>query len=293
MPDSLIVSALIPKIFGSKVILDIHDPMPNVFMSKFKKGSEDNLVKLLISQESIFSSLADEVITANPIFKEELSSRGIPKEKILVINNIPDPRIFSRNHRADKTPSSAKKFTLIYPGTIASRYCLNVAIHALPKLSKEIPNIRLRIIGNKSLYADELEELASQLNVLEYLDFNSVLPAHQIASEIAKADVGIYTALPDPHMDIAMPGKVLEYVMMGIPVVASRLRILEAFFDDSSMLFFSPGNIDEFVCQVLKLYNNPSLKKDLIGNADAVFTHKYTWSTEFKKYLDMIQGLVK
>ena len=39
MPDILVVSALLPKIFGAKVILDLHDPMPELMMTIFGKDS--------------------------------------------------------------------------------------------------------------------------------------------------------------------------------------------------------------------------------------------------------------
>jgi len=125
----------------------------------------------------------------------------------------------------------------------------------------------------------------------EYINFVPFLPADQISSEIAKADVGIYTALPDPHMSIAMPIKVLEYVTMGVPVVASRLPILEAFFDDTGILFFSPGNIDEFARHVLNLYRNPSLRKELTRNATTSLSDKYSWKDEFNRYLRLIYKL--
>jgi len=292
MPDTLIFSALIPKLFGSKVILDIHDPMPNVFMSKYNKGFESRLVRLLVAQERLSASLANEVITANPIFKDELSQRGIPKEKILVVNNIPNPQVFRRDLLPDKELEPSDKFILIYPGTIAARYSLDIPIRALPWLRKEIPNIQLKMIGKRNQYADDLIKLAAQLNVSEYVEVIPHLPASQIAIEIAKADVGIYAALPDAHMDIAMPGKVLEYVTMGIPVVATRLRILEAFFDDSSIFFFSPGDIAQFSDHVLELFRDPVLRNKFVKNADEVFTNKYPWKEEFIRYLHLVNGLV-
>ena len=291
MPDTLVLSALLPKLFGAKVILDIHDPMPNMFMSKFGVGAESGLVKFLKVQERISAKLADEVITANPIFKEEISERGVPAQKITVVNNIPNPRIFDRAGAQKEIGQTSEKFTLIYPGTLASRYSLDIPIRALPALRKQIPNIQLTIIGKKNEYADELVALVAALGVSELVNFTSHLPASQVALEIAKADVGIYTAIPDAHMDIAMPGKVLEYVVMGIPVVASRLRILEAFFDDNSMLFFSPGVVDEFVDQTLKLYFDRELRKKMTNNADEVFTYKHTWENEFRNYLTMIDKL--
>ena len=38
MPDFFVFCAIVPKLLGAKVILDIHDPMPNTFASKFKGG---------------------------------------------------------------------------------------------------------------------------------------------------------------------------------------------------------------------------------------------------------------
>jgi len=291
MPDTLILAALLPKLFGAKAILDIHDPMPNVFMSKYHQGPNSAIVKFFQAQEKISASLANEVITANPLFKDLLAQRGIPADKILVVNNIPNPQLFKHQNTDLKPHEPATKFTLIFPGTIAHRYCLDVAIRALPALSKEISNLELKIIGKQSQYVEELAALASGLNVTKYVNFVSFVPADQISSEIANADVGIYTALPDPHMSIAMPIKVLEYVTMGIPVVASRLPILEAFFDDTGILFFSPGNIDEFVSHVLNLYRNPSLRKELTRNATTLFSDKYSWKDEFDKYLRLVYKL--
>lgn len=291
MPDSLILAALVPKIWGAKVILDIHDLMPNVFMSKYGLGSDDVVVRFFKMQEKVSAGLSDEVITANPMFKDVLSQRGVPVEKILVINNIPNPKLFNRQNIEDEPHKSSGKFTLIYPGTIATRYCLDIAIRALPKLTKSIPNLQLKIIGKHSQQTEKLVALGSQLNVTEFINFVSFMPTDQIASEIAKADVGIYTALPDPHMSIAMPGKVLEFATIGIPVVASRLPILEAFFNDEAILFFTPGNIDEFCDHIIKLYHSPSLRQSLVENANKMFTDKYSWKNEFDRYLALIQKL--
>ena len=81
---------------------------------------------------------------------------------------------------------------------------------------------------------------------------------------MARADVGIYTAYPDPHMNIATPTKVLEYMQMGLPVVAARLPILEQMFDDDSIRFFTPGNVEEFADAVLELRASPERRRSLV-----------------------------
>lgn len=53
MPDFFVFCALLPKLMGAKIILDIHDPMPNTFSSKFKKGEKALLFKLLLWEQRI------------------------------------------------------------------------------------------------------------------------------------------------------------------------------------------------------------------------------------------------
>ncbi len=40
MPDALVFAAVIPRLCGAKVILDIHDPMPETYGSKFHNFDE-------------------------------------------------------------------------------------------------------------------------------------------------------------------------------------------------------------------------------------------------------------
>lgn len=47
IPDFIVFSALLPKLMGAKVLLDIHDPMPNTFASKFESGQNGFFFKIL------------------------------------------------------------------------------------------------------------------------------------------------------------------------------------------------------------------------------------------------------
>ena len=51
MPDFLIFTAIIPKIFGAKLILDLHDPTPEVYMTKYSIGYTHPIIKFLILLE--------------------------------------------------------------------------------------------------------------------------------------------------------------------------------------------------------------------------------------------------
>ena len=292
MPDFLVLASLLPRLLGARLILDIHDPMPEFYMSKHKGQAGGSVVRILRLQERICAALAHAVITANPSFKRALIRRGIAPDKITVINNIPDTNLFRRDRYQAEHGAAREAFTLICPGTIAPRYGLDLPIRALPALSRRIPNIRLHIIGKQTQYAAELAHLAKELNVGSFLQMTPGVPLELIPGLMAVSDVGIYAGLSDPHMDVAVPGKVLEYAMMGLPIVSSRLKVVEEGFPPSAILLFEPGNVEQFTQCVIDLYENPALRAKLVDNMDQGYVHKHSWHAELKKYIDLVNQLV-
>ena len=293
IPDFLIFTAFFPKIFGAKLILDIKDLMPEVFISKYKVDEKSRIFNILKFQERLSAMFAHTVITANSNFKNNLIKRGITFREITVVNNIADTNIFNRAQFQKHSTEKNQHFTLIYPGTVAPRYGLDVAIRALPFLTKKIPNLKLIIIGTEVEFTKDLRKLGDELNVSGYIQFVPTLPIEEIPGQIIQADVGIYTAISDPHIDIATPTKVIEYAIMGIPIVASRLKILEDLFDPSSIMFFESGNVEEFSNCIVELYNKPFLQSQLVQNADRDFVSKYSWEHEKNKYYNLLNSMLK
>lgn len=292
MPDFLIFSAIIPKIMGTPLILDLHDPMPEVFISKYGGQSNKLPLGLIKLQEKLSCWMADEVITVNSICERNLIDRRIPPQKITIVHNYPNSAIFDRNLYLNENDSPRKYFTLIYPGTLAPRYGLETVVRALPQLKTKIPEIRLVILCQKTPYKDELQRLAAQLGVLSYVEFRPPVRNEEIPHQLIRADIGIYPAVNDVHMSLATPTKVLEYSAMGIPIVSSRLKMVEEIFGDSAIMFFESQNVSHFTQCVVELYQNPTLRKKLASNAYQIFVQKFSWDHEFQTYLEMLHHLL-
>ena len=292
MPDFLVFCALVPKLLGAKLILDIHDPMPEVYLSKFP-GRENSLgMRLIRWQERLSTTFADTIITANPHFKRFLVARGIPEAKVTTINNYPDPEIFSASKRQAYGEKTGNRFTLIFPGTIAPRYGLEVAVRAMPCLRERIPNVHLLIIGRQEQHARFLKTLAARLGVEQCVEIRPSIPIAEVPRQLARADVGIYPALPGPHMSVAIPGKMLEFAIMGIPIVSSRLTIVEELFDQSAVLFFEPGNSDQFAECVIRLYQNPLLREQLVQRAEQIMAERQSSRHEMRAFWTLLKALL-
>src|SRR3989442_6316556 len=120
MPDILVLSALIPKVFGAKVILDLRDPMPELMMTIFNLHQDALPVRTLKRLEKWSLQLADLVLTVNLACKKLFASRSCHPEKIQVVMNSPDEKLFGflppRSHTSTHHPPS-KPFVIAYHGS--------------------------------------------------------------------------------------------------------------------------------------------------------------------------------
>ena len=139
MPDVLVVSALVPKMFGAKVILDLHDPMPELMMTIFKLEKDSWSVRLLRRIEKWSIARANVVVTVSVTFKRVFSARSCASEKVEVVMNSPDGEIFPL--RAATTPAyaSRKPFVIMYHGSLVERNGLDLAVEALARVRATLP----------------------------------------------------------------------------------------------------------------------------------------------------------
>lgn len=291
MPDFLVFSALIPRLFGAKVILDMHDPMPELYMSKYNKTQKDLIIKLLKYSELLSLKLADHIITANSIFLEIFLKRNtIPKEKIDVILNCPDPRLFYKKTK----PGNKANFTLFYGGTVEERFGLDVALEAIPQILPVIPNLKLTIIPkleNEGRYFDGLKKKIKVLNLHASVFIESPVPLEHISEKLLEANVGIVLAKKSVFTQIILPVKLLEFIAMDIPVIATKTEMLDRYFTNKQVFFLFKNTPQEFANAVLELHRNKKLKQSLIKNARKYFETN-NWNKESKKYLRIVNRLI-
>src|ERR1041385_8972822 len=134
MPDILVVSALVPKAFGAKVILDLHDPMPELMTTIFGLKKESLSVRLISWIEKWSMARADAVLTVNIACKRIFSSRSCVPEKSGVVMNTPDGEIFPYREaqlQASRKQGRTGRFVIMYHGSIVERNGLDLAVDAL------------------------------------------------------------------------------------------------------------------------------------------------------------------
>lgn len=258
MPDFLILSALFPRWRGAKVILDLHDPMPEVYMAKYGLAESHLAIHVLRQIEKFSIALADLVITPNQAFRDLFVSRGCPREKIHIIMNSPQESIFHKTgkKREHLTSSNNGSFVVMYHGTIIERNGISVALEAIAKVRQRITCVSFEVYGEGD-FVDQFLQRIHQLNLQDIVHFHGHVPAEKIVDAIEAADLGLIPNKASMHWDLAFPTRVLEYICLGKPVIVPKTRGIMDYFHENSLYFSIPGCAEDIAQRILDVYNNP------------------------------------
>jgi len=295
MPDFLVFCAVFQRMFGAKVILDVHDLMSEVYQSKYDLESSHWLPRLLRFEERVCTRFASAVIAANHAFADILVERGLPREKTTVVMNAANDQFFLSDDEihAIRANRAEGEFQVIYIGTMAPRYGVENVVRTIAKLHREqsIPGLKLSIIpkiANEGQYADDTLAEIEQLGLGNLFELMDPVPHEHMPAVIAAADVMIYTPVPDVHMDIALSLKIPEAVAVGCPVVASRLSVNVRYFGEDGLFMFEPGNVDECAERVLEVYRDRDGVRAKIEHARAKL-EQISWAKQSQAYKGLLQ----
>jgi len=292
LPDFLVFAALVPKIGGARIILDLHDLMPEFFASSFKTGMKNAAVRLLLVQEKLSCWFANHVITVTELWRKSLIGRGVAAEKVSVVMNVADDAIFQRlvipvTGNEEKQNDS---FNLIYHGTLAHRYGIDLLIEALAKVHPQIPNIHL-VIHGRGEFIEELRRQAQALNIESLITFSTqYLPMTDIPRMIQQADLGIVPYRRDIFTDGILPTKLMEYVALGVPVLAADTPIIRQYFSETMVQYFQPGDANDLARNIQWLYQHRDRLAALAQNADQ-FNLQYSWNNIADNYAETLNRL--
>jgi len=245
MPDILVLCSLIPKALGAKVVLDLHDPMPELMMSVFNLDQDSFSVRFLRQMEKWSIARANLVVTVNLACEHIFTSRSCKPEKIIVVMNAPDSKIFPL-HAAQERPSTesspTKPFVIMYHGTLVESNGLDLAVEALVLIREKMPTVELRVYGPNTPFLQRTMEMVREKGMQDIVHYLGPRREEELAREIEACDVGIIPNQQNPFNDINTPTRIFEYLAIGKPVIAPSTLGIKDYFNEGSLLFFEAGN---------------------------------------------------
>ena len=293
MPDILVLSSLVPKALGAKVVLDLHDPMPELLMTIFGVPEGNSSVRWMKRLEKWSIALVDLAVTVNIACKRIFSSRSCPAEKIAVVMNAPDGQIFPfRMPQPDGLNRAGNKpFLIMYHGSLVERNGLDVAVDAFAQVRKTIPTAELRIFGTPTPFLERVMETVRNKGLQDAVHYLGRKQLEDLIPEIDNCDLGIIPNHRNAFTEINTPTRVFEYLAMGKPVIAPSTQGIQDYFSKESLLFFEPGSSDDLARQIEYVFFHPREVLGIVERGQKVYL-EHTWECERQTLLGRVSAIL-
>ena len=216
-PDLLFFLAWPFKLFGVRVVYDVHDLWPEMFEAKFgKRGIFYWCVRLA---ERLNYACADVVLATNESVKQVAMARGKKSaEKIFTVRTA--PQIATAGVPPDPSLKKGKDYLVGYIGVMGDadgvNYLLEAAGHLVHKLGRR--DVYFLLMGTGPQY-DKLVKLRDQLGLQEFVDLPGRVSNEFLFSALQTIDLGVACDPINSYNDHCTMNKTLEYMAFGKPQV--------------------------------------------------------------------------
>jgi glycosyltransferase involved in cell wall biosynthesis len=292
VPDVLVLAALVPRLLGARVLLDLVESMPEFVATKFGVGMRHPAVRLTARVEQASIRFADFAITCTAPMRQAFIARGAAEEKLAIVMNsyglayADDPTV----PRIAKDPKD-RSFVLICHGTIEERYGLDTLLRATDLLRDEIPNLRVQIIGDGT-FRPAITALMTKLKLEERVCISpGWVPMDELLRAIAAADVGVVASKRDIFRDLVLCTKMFDFIGMRKPMIVSRTRAVEEYFGESCLEMFTADDPYDLARAIRRLHADAGRRRQL---ADAALRRSegYRWEEQRSRYQALLTALI-
>ena len=212
-------------------------------------------------------------------------------EKMYSISNVVTIRNIPAYHRPEKVVDIRKelnisddKIILLYQGVLLKG-------RGIPKIFKavsQIPNTVLLILGDGE-QRDNFKNLASSLGITNRVYFYGMVQHDELVNYTAAADIGL-ALIENISMSYyyALPNKLFEYIMAGLPVISCNLPQMKNIVDNYKVgVCVDAENGDEIIRAISEMIKDKNSLSQYRQNCFEA-AKELNWQKEFdklKKYL--------
>jgi glycosyltransferase involved in cell wall biosynthesis len=294
MPDILVLSALIPKALGAKVILDLHDPMPELMMTIFNLEQESRRVRMLKQLERWSIQRADLALTVNLACKRLFVSRSCRPEKIQVVMNSPDEGIFGfrpADSESVARRTAGRPFVIMYHGSLVERNGLDLAVKALAQVRESGANVELRIYGPETPFLARVMESVRAEGLITAVRYLGPKRLEDIVDAIEECDVGIIPNRRSIFAELNTPTRIFEYLAVGKPVIAPRAAGILDYFDEDSLILFELGDAKDLAQRIEYVLADPRKADETVRRGQEVY-RAHAWRQEREVLVRLVDELL-
>ncbi|MET9350015.1 glycosyltransferase family 4 protein [Streptomyces termitum] len=258
-PDLLFLPALWLKRQGARFVFDQHDLVPELYLSRFDRG-KDLLYRGVCALERMTYRAADVVIATNESYRDVAVRRGGKRpEDVFVVRSAPDTDRF-RPVPPEPELKRGKPHLLCYLGVMGPQDGVDYALRALAALRDKVGRTDWHavFVGAGDTF-DAMVELSRRLGLADRVEFTGRVPDADLVRYLSTADVCLSPDPRNPLNDVSTMNKVLEYMVMGRPIVSFDLKEARVSAGEAA-LYTSADDEGEFAELIARLLDDPELR---------------------------------
>ena len=197
-------------------------------------------------------------------------------DRVFVVRSSPDP---GRIHAVEPDPSvkGGRRFLVAYLGTMGPQDGVDLFVRAAREVQKARPGqVRFIAMGGGN-QLDALRDLAARLDLTDAdLVFTGRIPDADVRRILSTADVAVS---PDPANDFneyCTMNKTLEYMAVGVPVVAFDLEETRVSAGDAAV-YATPNEPAGLAVRVVELLDDPARRERMGALGRARIADELAW----------------
>jgi glycosyltransferase involved in cell wall biosynthesis len=273
LPDFIVFTAILPKLTGAKVILDLHEAMPEIYLAKMHAKPGGALHRTMLFLENISANFADAVITVSDYIKKIFVSRGMEERKITVIWNVPDINEF-----VEPTWKDNKK--IVFAGKLIEYQDFDTVLEGMCGLE----GVELHVYGD-GILLPHIKKKVEDLKLGEKVFLHGWVSQKVVHEKLLEHAIVILPFVDNEITRLAVGNKVLEATVLGRPIVAPELPALQELFGDA-LYYYKPGSPASFVQAIERVFKEREKACICVRKAqERMKERKISWLENEKKLL--------
>ena len=276
----LIVVGLLLKLRGKHVIWDVHEHYPNSILDKFwiSPGLRRFASRSFDLFERAVVRFFDYVIYTTPLVGARYAKLKVRSGRI---ENYPPVEL-------SETSENTPRKRILYLGAMSRIRGLVEAIEAFALVAGRHPDWELYLVGlcRPPGFEDELRMLAAERHIETQVRFVPWVPYEQKDRLLSGAAMGLVTYLPYANNTSCLPNKLFEYMLAGVPVIASDFPLYREVVEPSQCGLLVDPTRPQAVAEAMEyLVKHPQEARRMGENGRRAVLDGYNWERERAKLL--------
>ena len=275
-------------------VFEVRDLWPRSIVEVGAMPANSPVIKALEAAELFLYRHSDRIVAVTDSFVDEISARGVARERISVVKNGVDLSLFSPGPRDNAVRAELGlqgRFVATYVGTHGMAHGLGTLLEAAALLK---PDDRFRfVLVGEGADKEQLVRRAKAEGLTNVL-FIGQQPHAKIPDYVRAADATVVLLKAKDLFKTVLPSKIFEFMGAARPIVLGVDGEARALVESSGGgVFVAPESAEQLAAELRRLADAPVLAQAMGERGRAFVEQNFSRAALARKYLDILGAVVQ